>query len=937
MTSALRNRPLVGRMIYTVLFGLMSACAWAYPTIYNDANVQLNQWTYKYTEGLATAKRLNRPVMIAFVNQGYCSYCAQWDAGVLSNSDGRWTTFLQQNPMVLIWVDEQKKNTNYSSPSWDKLITGNGIWSQITAYPSIVMLSPQGAKKDQFIARSPLQQYPAFYNRVGATTGQYPVDSGPGTIGLTAGTAAVGEGAGTLTVTVSRTGGSTGAQSFSYATTDGTAVAGTDYTTTLGTLSWASGDTASKTFTVPLLNNNKWTSPTQRTFTVTLAKTSGDATVGTTVQTVTIAEASPYAPGTVGFSSATGGTLHEGAVFTGLVTRTQGAVGGTTGTLSVTSGYTANPTRVIWADGESNDKTFTVTVMNTPGYDPRTFVVGLAVSGAASAGLTNQTVTVLDGLVSQTFEAYKASNLTNELLDQALGVWFYNSTENALRGEPLPAGGQAALTWTAPSSGRFSFKARSNVTADGVFAVSVGGETNVLSNVYQTLSLLVNAGDVVRWTAQAVNANFYGMVKDLVWEPLYPVAETGFSPAAESKFQIDAVRADKNWVNLVWQLAGVNPAGTQYRLYYGSTVESLTNQVPGVNSPTGGVNAIDLGIVKTNAAQSWVYWRVDSVLTGATTRVALQTGPVWRFAVIDLPSFTGAAPGAGSTVNTYLRAGSSISVAADSATPVTYSASGLPLGMSINPGTGVISGTPRRAGTYTVTVTASNSEGSVTRTFTIASQSLPAFATGAFQGALLDGADVVCGTLSLSVSSLGSLSAKVIKDGVTSSLRGTWGVATSEGVFTAQLTARAGTLNLTLTPNGILTGDFGGADLLARHVEPTQAGAFTGYYTALLDISAATPYSPAISNVPQGDGYVAFTVSSRGAVKYSGVLADGTKLSGSSSIQVYTGTELTTLGYTNAVVGQTYACFPVYQSLFLRRGVVAGLMWIDAGAVCGPR
>ena len=932
MNLDVRNHPLASRLFSIILIGLWSACAWAYPPIYNDANVQLNQWTYKYNEGLATAKRLNRPAMIAFVNQGFCSYCAQWDAGVLSNSDGRWNAFLQQNPMVLIWIDQQKESY-YSSPSWDTLIRGNGKWTQIAAYPSIVMLNPDGSKNYQFLARQPYQQYPAFYDQVRVTTDQWPVNSGPGTIGLTAGTAAVGEGAGTLTATVSRTGGSAGAQSFSYATANGTAVAGTDYTATAGTLSWAAGDAASKTFTVPLLNNNKWTSPTTRTFTVTLAKVTGDATVGTTAQTVTITEASPYAPGTVGFASATGGAIHEGAVFTGMVTRTQGAVGGTTGTLSVTSGHTAIPSQVIWADGESNDKTFTVSVANTPGYDPRSFVVQLAVSGSASAGITNQTVTVLDGLVSQTFAAYQASNPTNALLGQASGVWFYNSGEAALRGEPLPVGGQAALTWTAPGSGRFSFKARSNVEADGVFAVSVGGDTNVLSDGYQTLSVLVNSGDVVRWTAQAVHSNYFGMVKDLAWEPLHPVAGTGFSPAAESKFQIDAVRANKNWVNLVWQLAGANPADAQYRLFAGRTAASLTNQVPGANSPTGGVNAIDLGIVQTNAAQGWVYWRVDSVLTGATARVALQTGPVWRFAVIDLPSFAGAAPGAGSTVVTFLRAGSSISVPAESATPVTYSATGLPTGLSINPQTGVISGTPSRAGAYTVTVTASNSEGSTTLTFTVAAQPLPAYATGDFEGALLDGNEVVCGTLSLSVSSSGSLSAKVIKDGVSSTLRGTWVLDTNAGVCTAQLTARAGTLNLALTPNGILTGDFGGASLLARHLEPTRAGAFTGNYTALLDIAAATPYSPAINNIPQGDGYVAFSVSSRGAVRYSGLLADGTKLSGSSSIQVYTGAELISLGYTNAVAVTTYACFPVYKSLFMRRGVVAGLLVIDAGDV----
>jgi hypothetical protein len=52
-------------------------------------------------------------------------------------------------------------------------------------------------------------------------------------------------------------------------------------------------------------------------------------------------------------------------------------------------------------------------------------------------------------------------------------------------------------------------------------------------------------------------------------------------------------------------------------------------------------------------------------------------------------------------------------------TPLTYSATGLPPGLSINKGTGVISGTPNgpTAGTYTAKVTVAYYDGSVTKTF----------------------------------------------------------------------------------------------------------------------------------------------------------------------------------------------------------------------------
>jgi hypothetical protein len=71
-----------------------------------------------------------------------------------------------------------------------------------------------------------------------------------GTLQFSAPTYSVGEAGGTATITVTRTGGSGGAVSVNYATSNGTATAGADYTAASGTLSWANGDTAPKTFTV---------------------------------------------------------------------------------------------------------------------------------------------------------------------------------------------------------------------------------------------------------------------------------------------------------------------------------------------------------------------------------------------------------------------------------------------------------------------------------------------------------------------------------------------------------------------------------------------------------------------------------------------------------------------------------------------------------------
>jgi outer membrane autotransporter protein len=78
----------------------------------------------------------------------------------------------------------------------------------------------------------------------------------PGTLQFSSPTYTVGEADGTATITVTRAGGSSGAATVNYSTSNGTASAGSDYTAASGTLNWADGDSVSKTFAVPILNDS---------------------------------------------------------------------------------------------------------------------------------------------------------------------------------------------------------------------------------------------------------------------------------------------------------------------------------------------------------------------------------------------------------------------------------------------------------------------------------------------------------------------------------------------------------------------------------------------------------------------------------------------------------------------------------------------------------
>jgi hypothetical protein len=121
-----------------------------------------------------------------------------------------------------------------------------------------------------------------------------PGQANPGKIEFVASTQSVNEDAGTILVTLTRTGGSDGAVSVHYATTDGTATDGVDYNQTSGTVSFAAGQT-SKSFNVTILNPGKFGGSTS--FQITLSNPTGGATLGATNSlTVTIADTLPAQP-----------------------------------------------------------------------------------------------------------------------------------------------------------------------------------------------------------------------------------------------------------------------------------------------------------------------------------------------------------------------------------------------------------------------------------------------------------------------------------------------------------------------------------------------------------------------------------------------------------------------------------------------------------------
>jgi outer membrane autotransporter protein len=213
------------------------------------------------------------------------------------------------------------------------------------------------------------------------------------------------ENAGDVTITVTRTGGSDGAASVDFATSNGTAVAGEDYNPAGGTLHWANGDAANKTFTVTLIDDE--TFETAETVTLTLTNATGAAFGNPTTATLTITnDEPPPAAGTLQFS-ASGYSVAENA---GPATITVTRAGGSEGPVSVqfaTSNGTAiagedyDPASgtLTWANGDAADKAFTVTLIDDTAFETsKTVMLNLTnASGAVLGNPTAATLTVTTG------------------------------------------------------------------------------------------------------------------------------------------------------------------------------------------------------------------------------------------------------------------------------------------------------------------------------------------------------------------------------------------------------------------------------------------------------------------------------------------------------------------------------------------------------------
>jgi hypothetical protein len=234
----------------------------------------------------------------------------------------------------------------------------------------------------------------------------------------------VTETGGHATITVRRVGGSGGAVSVDYATSDGTAGAPGDYSTTSGTLNFADGET-SKTFDVPV--NWDGIAEGDETISLDLSNPANGADLGTNSAAV-IHIADDGASGPVHFSAASYDVPENGGNATVTVNRSGGSLGGpvtvdyagsdgTHGTLTFGDNVGSQTFQVPVVDDSVHTGTRTVNLtLSNPGGgtslgSPATAALNIADDEPASSASTDKAAPKLKLTAKKLQKALKTKKL----------------------------------------------------------------------------------------------------------------------------------------------------------------------------------------------------------------------------------------------------------------------------------------------------------------------------------------------------------------------------------------------------------------------------------------------------------------------------------------------------------------------------------------------
>lgn len=306
------------------------------------------------------------------------------------------------------------------------------------------------------------------------------------------------------------------------------------------------------------------------------------------------------------------------------------------------------------------------------------------------------------------------------------------------------------------------------------------------------------------------------------------------------------------------------------------------------------------GVVAAGATRSFdVTFSPEAATNYETTMLVNSTADTGTsFVVLTGTGLESPPPVLTPPANLTVRSSSEISIPVVSDYAVTFTATGLPRGLVIDPKTGQITGTSAVTGTHEVTVTATNPWGSSSATFTLVIDPLVTTLLGDYTAVISRSSEInddAGGLLQLKVSANGSYSGSLMMNTERITMKGFInGPSTGNPILTQIIQAKKGPKYLVTVeffPDQTISGDITYGELVAP-VEADIAGwrnswlstssfANAGIFNHRLSVAAGFVGD---QTVPQGHGFISQNIAANGKARTQGMTADGQKFTSLSDI-----------------------------------------------------
>ncbi len=614
----------------------------------------------------------------------------------------------------------------------------------------------------------------------------------------------------------------------------------------------------------------------------------------------------------------------------------------------VWSDGSAAPADLIWAHLEDGEKEKVVQIPEQAGYQPvRSLTLDFTAAGAtAAAGRTRATFTVTDSTFVSSLAAYVAQNPSIPF--KTTGETWFQTQSNALRCVPPTALTSPAMTASLTGPGVLTFKGAKSGSGAFTITVGTRAAQNIVSDGSLQVVAIPAGLQAVTWRfardAGSTDLSF-GSIADAAYtrlpavSPAAPVAGAFVREGMLTLRWADALAG-------VRAIPGLGREYKVFAGPSAGAMTQVGEAIPAKAGAAGALDLPPLGPVLSavvNAAVGTLYWRVDMALndgvnqvnvTGGTQRVTVVPSSAPAFdvkeaALVGQKWFEGLADGA--TLTAKMMAGVQVAIGplpvdVPTGTPLVQVKSGaLPGGLAFSVENGAVwlKGVPAKAGAGTALIQINSKAGFVTTAGTTVAlvytvDALPAGAFGTFNGGAsrqdIDfgvsskpfDENAAYGLASMTVASTGKTTGKFTFAGRTYTFSAAgYDSAEEQDVgpvyrITNNLAAVYGTNRVAITVSVaaawpgrayVRAAEAGQLPLIEADMtrngwadKPLDAGrqevlaACQGYYTLVL------PDNDAEDGDAFGSGYLTLTVSSKGAVKASGRLADNTLASMSGSV-----------------------------------------------------